>query len=182
LLLGDATYDFRDDLGTGVVNRVPPYLIQDTYLRTASDPAYASVNGEDPFPDFAFGRRPPQSVEQAQALVQKVLDWESSGFDLSGRAVLVADNSDAAGDFEGDSEAVASTPLAARPVERIYLSQLGAATRPTIAGAFDAGSALMSYMGHGGVALWASENVWNNWNVPSLSSQPEPPVRLAWDV
>ena len=181
LFLGDATYDFKDELQTGVVNRVPPYIIQDAYLRTVSDPAYATVNGEDSLPDFAIGRLPAQSLEQAQALVQKVLDWENAGFDLSGRAVLVSDNSDAAGDFEGDSEAVATTLLADRPVERLYLSQLGAALRPGIASAFDAGASLMSYLGHGGVAVWASENVWNDWDVPALLPQAEQPFVLAMD-
>ena len=95
--------------------------------------------------------------------------------------VLVADNSDAAGDFEGDSDSVASTLLADRPVEKIYLSRLGADTRPSIVAAFDAGAALMSYLGHGGTAVWASENVWNNWDAPSLSPQGEQPFLLAMD-
>lgn len=181
LLLGDASFDFKDHMRTGLVNRVPPYMIQDAYLRTVSDPAYASVNGEDALPDFAIGRLPAQSVEQAQALVRKLVDWEGAGFDLSGRAVLVADNSDAAGDFEGDSDFVASTLLADRPVEKIYLSRLGADTRPSIVAAFDAGAALLSYLGHGGTAVWASENIWNNWDAPSLSPQGEQPFLLAMD-
>src|SRR5262249_36052576 len=45
LLLGDATYDPKDYLKTGVVNRVPPFIVKTSYLWTASDPAYAAVNG-----------------------------------------------------------------------------------------------------------------------------------------
>jgi hypothetical protein len=40
VLLGDATYDFKDYLGTGVPNQVPPLLVKTAYLWTASDPAY----------------------------------------------------------------------------------------------------------------------------------------------
>ena len=139
LLLGDATYDFMDNRGTGVQNQVPPYMIQDSFMWTVSDPAYASVNGDDLLPDLALGRLPAQSLEQAQALVGKLLAWENAGFDLSGRAV-VADNADHGGDFEGDSERLAQTFLAGRDPQRIYLSQLGGTTRATIYDAFDTGS------------------------------------------
>jgi hypothetical protein len=181
LLLGDATYDFKGVLGTGIVNRVPPYIVQDMYMRTTSDPAYATVNGDDSLPDLAIGRLPAQTLAEAQALVRKVVDWETAGFDLSGRAVLVSDNSDAAGDFEADSEHLAATLLADRPVDRVYLSQLGSGMRPAIAAAFDAGAGLMSYMGHGGIAIWASENVWNDWDVPTLVPQGQQPFVLAMD-
>jgi hypothetical protein len=114
-------------------------------------------------------------------MVQKIVDWETAGFDLSGRAVLVSDNSDAAGDFEGDSEHLAATVLADRPLDRVYLSQLGSGMRPAIAAAFDAGAGLMSYMGHGGIAIWASENVWNDWDIPNLAPQSQQPFVLAMD-
>jgi hypothetical protein len=58
VLLGDATYDFKDYLGTGVVNRTPPLLVMTTFLETVSDPAYAAVNGDDLLPDLAIGRLP----------------------------------------------------------------------------------------------------------------------------
>jgi hypothetical protein len=181
LLLGDASYDFKDALRTGAPNHVPPYTIRDAYLWTVSDPTYAMVNGEDALPDFAIGRLPARTVAEAHALVEKVLAWENARLDLSGRSVLVADNSDAAGDFEADSETVARTLLAGREIDRIYLSREGGATRARVAQAFDAGASLMSYLGHGGVAVWASENVWNNWDVAALAPQPEQPVLLAMD-
>ena len=178
LLLGDASYDFKDAKHTGVQNHVPPFLIEDTYMWTVSDPAYASVNGDDLLPDLAVGRLPAQSVEQARALVEKVLAWENAGFDLAGRAVLVADNPDAAGDFEGDAESLAQSFLAGRQTQRIYLSQLGGATRASIYEAFDTGSSLMSYMGHGAIALWASENVFNFSDVANLAPQAQQPFLM----
>jgi hypothetical protein len=181
LLLGDATYDFKGSLSTGTANHVPPYMIQDAYLRTVSDPAYALVNGQDVLPDLAIGRLPARTLEEARLLVGKVVAWETSRFDLAGRAVLVADNADGAGDFEQDSEAVAATLLKDRELERIYLSREGAGTRARIAQAFDAGASLVSYQGHGGVASWASENVWNIGDVAGLAPQPEQPLLLAMD-
>ena len=178
LLLGDASYDFKDAKHTGVKNHVPPFLIEDSYMWTVSDPAYASVNGDDVLPDLALGRLSAQSVEQARALVDKVLAWENAGFDLAGRAVLVADNPDGAGDFEGDAESLAQSFLAGRDTQRIYLSQLGGATRDSIYEAFDKGSSLMSYMGHGAIALWASENVFNFSDVANLAPQAQQPFLM----
>src|SRR6266851_2210724 len=79
LLLGDASYDYKDFLHSGTVNRVPPLLVKTSFLWTASDPAYAAVNGDDLLPDLALGRLPAASVEEAQTLVEKVLAFESSG-------------------------------------------------------------------------------------------------------
>ena len=52
-----------------------PFLLQRTsYIWTASDPALASLNGDDPLPDLAIGRLPATTLEQAHTLVAKVLE------------------------------------------------------------------------------------------------------------
>jgi len=178
VLFGDATYDGKDYLRTGVVNRVPALMLKTSYLWTASDPSYAAVNGEDLLPDLALGRLPTGSVEQARVLVDKILAYEESRQDLKGPAVLVADDPDLAGDFEADSEEIANS-LVVREVERIYLRQLGAAgTRKAILGSLDRGASLMSYVGHGGIALWASENVFGSSDLESLSLQARQPILM----
>jgi hypothetical protein len=178
VLLGDATYDGKNYLGTGVANRVPALTVKSSYLWTASDPSYAAVNGEDLLPDLSVGRLPAANVNQARVLVEKVLAFEESGQDLGGPAVMVADNADLAGDFEADSEAVAAG-LGEREVERIYLRELGTAqTRSAIVGAFDRGVSLLSYVGHGGIAVWASENVFSNQDVARLGPQAHQPILM----
>jgi hypothetical protein len=177
LLLGDATYDFKDHLGTGQVNQVPPLMVRTGYLWTSSDPGYAAVNGEDVLPDLAIGRLSARDAEEAGRLVQKVLAFEDSGLGFGGRAVLVADDADAAGDFEGDAEGIAAL-LGGREVERVYLGDLGGATRGAILDAFDRGASLMSYVGHGAVAVWASENVFNVMDVQGLAPQPRQPLLM----
>ena len=176
LLLGDATYDPKDFMHTGVQNRVPPLIVKTSYLWTASDPGYAAVNGDDMLPDLALGRLPAATLDEARVLVDKLVAFETSGQRFSGLSVLVADNPDPAGDFEADADDVAATVLGGRPVQKLYLSQLGAATRADIATALDGGVSLMSYVGHGGTAVWASENIWNNWDVDGLAPQPRQPI------
>ena len=180
LLLGDATFDFKDFLQIGVTNQVPPRMVKTSYLWTASDPSYAAVNGEDILPDFSIGRLPAATVEEIQAMVEKIVAYETgeAGFHRSA-VVLVADNEDRAGNFEADANELAETVLASKNPEKIYLSQLGtAATRSAILQSFDDGASLVSYMGHGGIHLWAHENFFNAGDVASLALQSQQPLLL----
>jgi hypothetical protein len=148
-------------------------------LWTASDAAYGAVNGEDPLPDVAIGRLPAASAGELRVMVSKILAYEAGGGPSPGASVLVADNPDSAGDFERNADEIADTLLGAHNPRRIYLSRLGAeATRQAIADAFDGGAALMSYVGHGGIHLWASENLFDRTRVTTLASQPEQPLVL----
>jgi hypothetical protein len=181
LLLGDASYDPRNFSGFDQGAPLPAPWGKTSYLWTASDPTLGAVNGEDLLPDVAIGRLPAKTLAEAHALVQKVLAWEDSAQDLSGTAVLVADNPDKAGDFEADALDIQSSFLAARPTKTLFLRQLGGNTRPQILGSFDEGASLMSYVGHGGPAVWASENVLNSWDPPKLLAQSRQPLMLTFN-
>ena len=176
LLLGDSSYDPRNFIGTSQPSPLPALWTKTSYLWTVSDPQLAAVNGEDALPDLAIGRLPATTVEQAQTLVEKLLAWEDSGQGLSGQAALVADNPDLAGDFEADAEDIRASYLAARETRVLKLSELGAQTRPSILDALNSGLSFLSYVGHGGAAVWASENVWNSWDAPSLQAQSQQPL------
>ena len=176
LLLGGASQDPRNFTGSSRLSPLPYVLQRTSFLWTGSDPALAAVNGEDDVPDLALGRLPAHTVEQAEALVAKVLDWEDSGQGLAGRAVLVADNPDPGGNFDADVDDVAQSFLGGRETQVIKLSELGASTRPAVFDAWNAGSSLVSYVGHGAAAAWASEAIFTSFDVPSLLAQPRQPV------
>jgi Peptidase family C25 len=178
LLVGDASYDPKNHLGTGTKDWLPGFPVVTSYIQTVSDPAYASVNGNDMLPDIAIGRLPAASVAEAMALVQKVLDFENGGGTFGGSAVLVADDKDLAGDFEADADDVAATVLASRSPQKIYFSVEGSDTRARIRQAFDDGVSLMNYIGHGSTVAWASENFFNYQDVPALAAQPQQPLLL----
>ncbi len=179
LLLGDANYDFKDYLQTGVVNRVPPRMVRTSYLWTASDPSYAMVNGDDLLPDLAIGRLPAATISEVRTMVEKILAYEMADTNFDALVVLVADNADEAGDFEADADRLASGILATRNPTKIYLSRLGAgATRSAIQRSFDEGASLVSYIGHGGIHLWADENFFNTGDIAALVPQPQQPLLL----
>jgi hypothetical protein len=178
VLLGDATYDPQRFVGTSWASPLPALWGKTSYLWTAMDPALGAVNGEDPLPDVAVGRIPATTLEQAESLVGKLLAWEESGQGLAGEAAFVADNPDFGGDFEEDVEDIRASFLGGRETEVLKVRELGAATRPAIQEALDTGLSLLSYVGHGGSAVWANENVWNSGDAENLLAQSRQPVLL----
>ncbi len=181
LLLGDATYDFKDYLRTGVLNQLPPLLVKTSFLWTASDPTFAAIHGEDILPDVAIGRLPAASALELREMVSKILAYEAGEVSLDGLLVLATDNSDRAGDFVGNAEEIARGVLAGRSVRKLQLQELGGSSlrmRGEILRAFDEGASLVSYIGHGGIHLWADENVFNTADVRSLAPQPKQPLLL----
>jgi parallel beta-helix repeat protein len=181
LLLGDSSSDPRNFTGRSGPAPLPFLAVPTSFLWTASDPLLAAVNGDDTLPDLALGRLPASTVEQAQAMVAKLLDWEDSGQGFDSRAVLVADNPDAGGDFDADVDEIAASFLAAHETAVIKISRLGAAARPAVLDAWNAGASLVSYVGHGAAATWASENVLNSFDVPALLAQSRQPLLLTWN-
>jgi hypothetical protein len=178
LLLGDATDDPRRFAATSWPSPLPALLARTSYLWTASDPLLGAVNGVDSLPDVSIGRLPATALEQAEALVSKLLAWEESGQGLSGKAVLVADRPDPGGDFEADVADIGSSFLSGRATTTLRVRELGVATRSAILDSFDEGASLMSYVGHGGTGVWSTSNVLSTWDVPSLRAQSRQPVLL----
>ncbi len=178
LLLGDATYDFKDYLRTGVMNQLPPLMVKTSYLWTVSDPTLAAVHGDDLLPDVAIGRLPAGNADELRSMVSKILAYESGEAGRESLVVLVNDDSDQAGDFAANADEIARGVLAGKTVRRLSLNELGGAMRSEILRAFDEGASLVSYMGHGGIHLWADENVLNVSDVPSLSAQAQQPILL----
>jgi hypothetical protein len=176
VLLGDASYDPRNFIGTSQPSPLPALWTKTSYLWTASDPLLAAVNGTDNLPDLAIGRLPATTVAQAEALVAKLLAWEDSGQGLAGAAALVADNPDLAGDFDADVDDIRASYLGGREAKLLKLSELGPSMRPAILDALNSGLSYLNYVGHGGAAVWASENVWNSWDAPSLQAQTQQPL------
>jgi hypothetical protein len=180
LLLGDSNYDPRHFLASSQASPLPFLLHRTSYIWTASDPALASVNGDDLLPDFAIGRLPATTLEQAQTMIAKVLDFEDLGLSFDGKVALVADNPDLAGDFEADVNDVEASFLQGRDTTKIFLGQLGSrdVARTQILDAFNQGLSLISYVGHGGGAVWANENMLNSQDPLSLQAQPRQPLML----
>lgn len=178
LLLGDGHFDPLDYKGLHAANWIPPYLADvDLWIgETAADNRYVSVAGADPLPDLALGRLPARSLDEAQAMVNKIVAYETTpaSGDWKRRILFVADNKDSAGDFAALSDEIAG-PYVAAPyrADRVYygvnVSQASQATQAIVA-ALNSGRLLVSYVGHGAVRWWANEALFGRAQLPQLSN------------
>lgn len=138
VLIGDGTSDPRDYLGGGAPVFIPPYLYlaDPTLGETAAENRFVTLVGNDILPDMHIGRLPVNTQAEAEAMVNKIIDYETqcSCGGWSYNTVFVADNFyDGGGDFYWYSDEIAdgfadppanTTPLIPKPpyqVEKLYL-------------------------------------------------------------
>lgn len=171
LLVGDASIDYRDYLGTGKKNRVPTHLSFTANLGlTPDDNWFACVDGNDSLPDLFIGRIPASSPEAVAAAVKKILAYEKSTTYYPKRALFVADNNDPG--FEELNKSLIAKLPARYDVHKVYLRLYGStdnATRDIQAG-LDEGMLITTYAGHGDVTGWAGERIFETGDVPSLTN------------
>jgi len=81
--------------------------------------------------------------------------------------------------FDANADELARGVLSERDPVFVPLSALGPAqTRSGILQSFDDGASIVSYIGHGGIHLWADENFFNTADVPLLSPQAQQPLLI----
>lgn len=160
LLGGDASYDPMDHMKGPEADLIPTRDVYTTFSGwTGSDVWYALPDdGETTQPAFAVGRFPAQTVEQMAAMVQKTLSYELQEGDLGWRsaALLVADNDEM--NFAEASKAFASELRGYRS-EQVIIEGDGANARTVVQSAFQDGTGLIGYFGHGSITLWAKEKI-----------------------
>ena len=189
LLVGDASWNPRQLNATNAyygdgqrTDFVPTRLFEARvdHFEAASDNWFACVDGEeDLLPDMFVGRLPVRTVEQAEAMIAKIVNFETQ--DLTNEnppsGTFVADIGEGGTlAFEDSSDAwidrFVPSPVS---VERIYLSQLGMPeTKTQILNAFSRGSLLLNYFGHGSVGTWSKSSILTRDDISSLN----PPARL----
>jgi hypothetical protein len=174
LIVGDASYDVKDNWGVGTVTYVPSYLILTEYMgETATDQWYVQIAGEDALPDLSIGRLPAKSVAEAAAMAQKITTYEETQNDKSWEkdVLLVADNQ--VEDFESvfetmNEDAAARVPAAMDTPSRFYLEayeeellSVEDLTADLVA-AVNTGALVLNYSGHAAYSTLASERIVDN--------------------
>ncbi len=99
-LVGAATYDPHNYLGYGSMSFIPSvYMHTGKYNHhTPSDTAY--VAGKDGLPKMSIGRWPVRTTEELKAVVNKTLEWKSSGQSSVHSALYIADKNDGGNKFD----------------------------------------------------------------------------------
>ena len=206
VLFGDGTYDFR-----GVNTKIhaePPeldgyipthYIRTDSFGRTASDHWYVTVSGHDEFTDMYIGRLSVETVNQAEAVVDKILAYERAppNGDWRRRIISVADDEVSnSGDFifrkSLDEIAKDHTRLGYETVE-IFLEDITdkveakpddfdvhpqRVAKDMIIEALGEGAVIAQYAGHGGNTVWAHEIIFDNVSVDQVEETDKIPFML----
>ena len=189
LLVGDASYDRKGYIAGGNRDYVPTHLFvsQSDYLETASDDWHVCFVGDDWLPDMLIGRLPAHDESDADAMVQKIIDYETNlpPGDWRRTVLLVADNPEPMQEFEAMSEGFAERYFipAGFDTAKVYVSRCRSTPycRQSIIEGMDRGCAICSYSGHGAVTRWAHEMIFTTGDVAALSNGPRLPLVVTFD-
>jgi hypothetical protein len=160
LLVGDASYDPRNYLGTGAFDYVPSKLIDTgtagtaTALETASDDWLTDFDGNG-IADVSTGRIPVRTVAEANTVISKIINYSPANTNNS--ALLVADTQGSYFfNFEAADDQVGAALPAGMPIQKVYrrLQTTDATAKANIISQLNAGPAVVVYSGHGNVDIW----------------------------
>jgi hypothetical protein len=201
LLFGCASYDYKNRLANNC-NFVPVFesseatvnvdaFSGDDFFGFLDDQEYIEDNSLINSLDMGIGRLPARSVDDANAMVGKILNYRSAAtlgpWRISGTVVADLGCHDSAGDHMADAETMASSVDtygdSLYNLEKVYVDAIPIVTTPAgprCPNANDAldeqvynGTFLINYNGHGNPTVWSSEriltsedfNKWNNKNM-----------------
>ena len=178
VLVGDGHYDFKDYLGYGETNFIPPYLADvDPWIKeAAADNRYVCVSGADNFPDMHLGRLPVRSRAEVQAVITKIMDYEQNPAPgtWNQQTLFVTDNPDTAGNFYAYSDAVANYYVPSPyTVQKIYYGRTHTnvtQARADIITALNEGRLIVNYVGHGAIFNWATEQLLSRSSASTLTN------------
>ena len=177
LLVGDSTYDFKDNYNRGTINYVPAYTVFTDYMgETVTDEYFVKISGDDALPDMYIGRLPADSAAQAAVMAAKIIAYETAQNSGSWEknVVLIADDQSEA--YEAIFETVNEDAAALLPSKMValkgYLNDylLAADLAADITNWVNSGALIVNYSGHGSLKQWAAEAILINADVPGLTN------------
>ncbi len=178
LLVGDSSYDFRDNLQLAITKQVPAYLTFTQFMgETVTDEWYVKISGNDALPDLYIGRLPAESEAEAAIMINKILTYETSANDKTWQknTLLIADDQNEAYEaaFENMNEDAADLlPASMNAPFKGYLNDYLAAAglKADIKAQINAGTLIVNYSGHGALQRWAGEGIFRNSDVADLTN------------
>ncbi|UCC80149.1 MAG: type IX secretion system sortase PorU [Candidatus Zixiibacteriota bacterium] len=177
-LLGDGHYDYRMNLGGTNFNFITPYenseVMSDEHFVYFGPSGYLDSDTNN-VPDMMIGRIPAKSVQDAEEMIDKFYNYDGDP-DLStwrNKIVIVADDnlhpprSITETYHTTQAETLANSHVPNRfEVSKIYLVEYPLRTggekpeaREALIGAFNSGSLIIDWIGHGSPGLWADERI-----------------------
>jgi len=174
LLVGAASVDPRDYLGTGRADLLPTLPVDTLLLETAWDEGYALLDGPG-LPALAMGRLPVSTEAELTTVVTKLLAYEAASppAPWTRTALFLADT---AADFDYGTATSALAALLPAPFSAAPLLT----ERSALLGAWTQGAALLLYLGHGSVGSWSAAPLLESADAPLLANAERLPIVLAF--
>jgi hypothetical protein len=155
VLVGEGTYDYKDNQGFGD-NLMPPMIVRTPFGLFPSDNILADADG-DHIPDMAIGRLPVLTADELQGLVGKIITYEST---VGNRIIMIADNQDEGGNYTADSDDLALLVPKGFSADKLYLPVYSADyIRNVLLYGIRSGTFLLNYIGHGNPYSMAHEGL-----------------------
>jgi uncharacterized repeat protein (TIGR01451 family) len=174
MLLGDASIDPRNYLGTGAFDYVPTKLVPTALLRTASDDWFADFNN-DGIADIPVGRIAVRTPAEASLVIGKITSrGKPSG--AWARSALFVNDITTDYDFAGVSASLVKLLPAGTTSQVIDFSKTSNA-HGDIVSAMNSGNLLTTYVGHASVEIWG-ESVFSSTDASALTNGNRLPVVL----
>lgn len=149
-----------------------------TWGMTSSDNYFVTVQGNDDLPDMYIGRLPAASVEEAEVLVQKIIDYELySDIGKWRRELCLLSGSD-----EGllqMSMQLYENYIPPRMVTNFLNTDPQSphhGTTETVANHFNNGQLLLTFLGHGGGAVYLDDDLFLTQDIALLENKNKYPV------
>jgi len=185
LLFGDGDYDYKNIKSDNDLNWIPPYEtseLNEIENRTIDD-WFTYVNGNDYGMDFAIGRIPVQTTEEAEYVVDKLVEYSTNlppGF-WKNLFTIVADDEIVEGGSGNetihthDAEELVESYVPKRfDLNKIYLTEYPIVydasaswiSKPGVTedllNRINEGSLIINFIGHGNPHLWTHERIFRD--------------------
>jgi hypothetical protein len=201
LLFGKASYDYKDRVQPNT-NFVPTYESRNSLhpLNTYSSDDYFGFledeegswqeeGGDSHTMDIGVGRLPVRTTAEAQAVVNKIIDYETNASHFGqwrSRIAFVADDGDA-NVHQDQADQMAEDITVNHPevdTRKIYLDAFRQVQLPAGESSPDAereiidilerGALIVNYTGHGNERLWAHERIFDDFVIERLKNKTYP--------
>jgi len=204
LLVGDGNYDYKNHLGYGAVNFIPPFAPTWEGDRSVSDENYvyfgrygyldtdSSYGHLDRGVDMVISRWPVRTNGEVEIVLDKVVNYEKTPEFGNWRNLitLVADDeftdeSNSEAIHTQDTEELAKLHIPSSfDLFKIYLMEYPfdfkrekPEAEDAIVAAFNSGALIINYMGHGNPDVWSHEHVFKRaQDIPRLSNKRKLPL------
>lgn len=174
LLVGDASYDVNDYLGSRNNNLLPTKLVQTQSAGYVASDTWFTMFDQSELPTMATGRFPAQNSRQLSVMVEKTINYENaSPSPWRTRALLVADDEprfDSASDWLADE-----LSRNGYSSQKLYMTQ-NEDIHDAIISAINHGVGIVNYVGHGGTDVWGDEAVLRGEDAVLLKNRNRLPV------